>query len=382
MFGVMAIAWQKGATVNRWKQMARAMWQRVFGSGGIVATGIAIIRKRYDPWKNMYAAGNPTRILRRSRGWESAAAPTEEMNRSMPANGANAFSQAQPPLVLFDGKRHPVRLVGPRYLGKHGNVYDVEGNRLLVAKVLFAGEIQRRSCLRAKIGDLAAMRTRVSPNFPLMLPMAPLFDESGAWRGFLMQKVIGRNLQDIAHDPAVPLATKVRTGQAVCTALEQVHSQASGIVLADMCLSHALWIERIEAVLFVGADSVQYSVELPGGRIGRYLCRGQRVPTPEAREGQTLSTASDRYQLAVVLFELFFADRGLDAGKRHMESACDAPGERTHLSGICGISWHELETTVGAPAARLFKRAFCGKNERLPTPREWLEALAAIGNGG
>src|SRR4051812_18675001 len=137
---------------------------------------------------------------------------------------------------------------------------------------------------------------------------------TGEPRGFAMDLIAGESLEsllDAKATEAIPVITKVRLALNVARAVTEAHAhRGPAIVLGDVLKAGNLVIDGDEAT-FVDAGSVSLiGFRLPSGEV-RDSISSLTTPGYVPKEvlenpGALPSEASDRFALAVVLFELVF----------------------------------------------------------------------------
>jgi len=286
------------------------------------------------------------------------------------------------------GDRGPLRL-GPRIgRGGEGEVFAVEGDATLAAK-LYRPEIA--AAREAKIAAMVAAGLSDAMRL-VAFPQAALRREGGAFAGFAMPRVPDA---EPIHELYAPGARKrafpeadhrflVRAALNAARAVAAAHR--AGCVIGDVNHSGFL-IGRDALVSLIDADSFQFR---GGGAL--HLCRvGVPEYTPPELQGLSLgdrprSADHDAFGLAVLLFQLLHLGRhpfagvsrdGADIAVADAIAAGDfayARGRRTRLKPPPGAP--RLDETDPATAA-LFEAAFAPDAAgRRPSAEVWAGALA------
>lgn len=276
--------------------------------------------------------------------------------------------------------------------GGEGNVYHVEGNPGLAAKIYTDGKSAER---QAKISAMVDSGLHRASNF-VAFPIELIVSQNGLFMGFTMRKVEGvKPIHELygpgsrkAEFPKADFRFLVRTALNVARAVGSIHS--GGCVIGDINHSGILVSDKATVTL-IDSDSFQMR---KGDLVFR--CRvGVEEYTPPELQGMSLESVDripnhDNFGLAVMIFQLLFMGRHPFAGKFNGKG--DMPIKKAIVEGRFAYSSRKAETGMEPPpyvpvlldipasVAAAFERAFQSvRRNSLPRPSasEWVKLLEA-----
>jgi DNA-binding helix-hairpin-helix protein with protein kinase domain len=290
---------------------------------------------------------------------------------------------------IFNQQRQLVSLGKLLGRGGEGAVFDIVGAPDVVAKIYHANQAQER---QQKIAAMIAsgIQARV-PN--AAFPISSLFDGTGAFAGFTMQR-IGR--QKPVHQLYSPSTRRnefpnadyrllLRTALNIAKAVAAVH--AAGCVIGDLNHSGVLVGADATATL-IDCDSFQFSKD---GKT--YICTvGVPDYTPPELQGKSLAKIlrtqnHDAFGLGVAIFSLLFLGNHPFSG-RYLGRE-DMPEEKAIAEYRFAFSSDRSRTQTEPPPfaptlsyvpkeiAAAFEACFGpgGSNNGRPKPADWISLL-------
>ena len=273
--------------------------------------------------------------------------------------------------------------------GGEAKVYQVKGNRRLVAKVYHQPTTERGEKLRAMLShppaDPGASQGRVS----IAWPVDVLTDASGAVVGYLMPALRGTYPFSVVYHPgarrqSLPAGFDyrylLRTAHNLSAAVAAIHDM--GYVIGDLNDCNIL-VQPDATVTIIDCDSFQ---------VGPYLCLvGRPEFTAPEVAGMNLSATGrtveqDRFALAVLVYQLLMSGY-------HPYAGIGEPGaiaERIN-AGLCSHASGGPKPPRGAPMLdwlppslqKLVRGAFVdGHNlpSARPSAKDWSDQLLQVEN--
>lgn len=297
--------------------------------------------------------------------------------------------------------------------GGEGQVFALAGNMSRVAKILFP-----KSRTKNKHDKIRQMIARPPPGanqlvdgFPVLTwPQRILYDSRpgrGKFAGYTMMRVnmkrdfvplyqvLSASRRNSIGGATVTWDTLLRLGVRVTHVVRTLHQM--GYAVGDLNDRNILVSRRLTP-LFLDTDSFQ----VPRGLLGHYPCRvGDRLYWPPELLGIDLATyagnriQSDRYALAVLLFQLFLNGMRPYQARGRLVEHLDTLEKKTQ-AGV--FPWSDptpgkLEPPAGAPKyaalpkrlRREFERAFVAGHRsprRRPSADDWYGSLKRLADEG
>jgi DNA-binding helix-hairpin-helix protein with protein kinase domain len=272
--------------------------------------------------------------------------------------------------------------------GGEGNVYRIDGNTNLVAK------IYHRPPTESKVAKLKYLPLRETPGLKecAAWPSFILFDERKQPRGFVMRAVSGKEVHHAfgTRDRVVDFPGKnwdflLNTARNCAAAFDEVH--AVGAIMGDVNEKNVL-VQANGNVILIDCDSYQVA----NGTIAWTCDVGVPLWTPPELQGRNFkglvrTVDHDLFGLAVLIFKLLFMGRHPYAGVPLNQSENlieDSIKKRLYAFSSVASSYGVRPPPYSFPVSSLpepylsmFERAF-RLIVRRPTAKEWVQALASL----
>jgi serine/threonine-protein kinase len=270
------------------------------------------------------------------------------------ASTVSAFPDryAQPTLIASGG------------MGRIFLATDTELRRDVVVKVLAERYAQDES-IRARFRReaLAAARLSANPN------IVTIFDvlEHGGLPMIVMEYLSGGSLEErVQGHGGCPPGQVFKWMEQAAGALDDAH--AAGVVHRDIKPANLLLDSRDE--VHVGDFGIASAVGLDGNTETGTILGTAGYLSPEQALGKRATTASDRYSLAVVAFELLAGERPFAADSTVAEATRHATAPVPSIHGLKA----ELPTSLD----RVFRKALAkAPSDRYSTAAEFVAELRA-----
>jgi formylglycine-generating enzyme required for sulfatase activity len=276
--------------------------------------------------------------------------------------------------------------------GGEGSIYDITGNRELVAKIY--NPDKRTTERERKVAVMSGIKPSVIEQYAW--PLDPLY-EKGAFAGYVMPKVIGkkklRNLYVYDNRAGIPWTLYIAIAKNLAATVHNVHE--IGQIIGDLNPDNILANPQTGLVTLVDTDS--YHITDSKRTVYRCVVGMPAFVAPEL-QGQhfasaplpTFTTESDEFALSVLIFALLMNGAHPFACKTISGSASQFQPIDNMVSGLCA---HFAETTLSnldipryAPELSslpldiqsLFYRAFVDGHQKTdfrPGAEEWYHAL-------
>jgi len=302
-------------------------------------------------------------------------------------SGATQSEAARPiPSVFYTSQSDTVRLGGRIGTGAEGEVYEIQDNSDLVAKVYHEPPPPEKA---EKLVVLSRLGNERLFNLSAW-PVSTLRDTpDGEIAGFVMKKISQAEEVHALHSPKSRLqkfpeaswAFLIYVAANIARAVAAIHEH--GLVIGDVNPKNIL-VTKKATVYLLDVDSFQVTAE---GKT--YRCEGGFPEyTPPELQGVAFRNVDraqehDRFGLAVVIFQLLFLGRHpfsglyLGAGEMPLERAIR---EFRFAYGVDSEA-RKMRQPPGTLAldsmpsliVRLFRRAFLSTDR--PAAREWVERL-------
>lgn len=284
--------------------------------------------------------------------------------------------------------RAAVTLGGLRGRGSVGRVYEVRGDAWTCAKIFD----NPTPALGDKVRELADKYARgeLAPRTAAW-PRALLASPSGEVVGYLMDRVEGRALSEVAFRRDLGLVERARVASAWARRLSECHGRMGdpperAIVVGDVSLANAVLDERTGEPRLVDVDAFQVAAVRGASRV-LYPIRELHSRSPEALVGEVghmaLTSRHDAFLCAEGCFELLMGCDPLMGDEDEGDS--DDARERV----VAERRYPYLEAAreglapsparvVGAELDALFAWSFCGSLNDLPSCSRYASALAEL----
>jgi uncharacterized protein YecT (DUF1311 family) len=287
-----------------------------------------------------------------------------------------------------------------RKLGSGGeaDIYSVDGNADLVAKVYFRRTSERPAKLHAMVGAPPPDPTAGQGHVSICWPKSLLFAQRREFVGFLMHRVDFStsipvftlyNPQDRRQlAPGFTWAYLLRTAVNIARVVESVH--AYGYIVGDLNESNFL-VSDTALVTLVDCDSMQ----VPNGKGQFFRCTvGKAEFTAPELQGRNFNLidrnpAHDNFALGVMIFQLLMEGvhpyAGVWRGRgdpppleaRIRSGDCTYAGSSNIAPMPMALPFEFLPATIKSLVIRCFGYGQSNPATR-PSPREWREGLAAV----
>lgn len=270
--------------------------------------------------------------------------------------------------------------------GGEGTVSTVAGNPSAVAKMFHhppSGQMLEKLIAMVRMRSDELDRAAA-------WPIDLLRDGSGAYCGFLMQRMHGHIVDSVLHPgmqrvhyPGVTYEFLFHVAVNLMDAASALH--AAGVVIGDVNERNVM-VRPDGTIRFIDADSFQ--VAYPGG-VGLCLV-GTPTYTPAELQGADFATTRrtvnhDNFGLAVLLFQILMLGRHPFSGVPRRAGVGGSIDEAIRTGAFAYALRRETALTPPpgslplqslGPLAPMFEAAFIG--EHRPTAQQWLDALRSV----